>query len=165
MLELIYIATLALLVAIAYQDFKERLVSAYLLVSLAVALALLSLQYVQVRQWAYHVGINLAFILLQALVLVLYFRFVRGVKHLGALMGTGDVIFIGALALFFAPVPYILFYLISLILTLVGALLMALPKQQKTVPLAGFMAIQLIPVLVLQYSKVFMSSTGDLLEI
>ncbi len=165
MLELIYIVTLALLVAIVYQDFKERLVSAYLLVALAVVLGLLSLQYVQVQQWVYHVAINMAFILLQGLILVLYFRFVRGVKDLGALMGLGDIIFIGAMALFFAPVPFILFYLISLVVTLMGALIMALPKQNKTIPLAGFMAIQLTPVLVMQYSKVFYSSTGDFLQI
>lgn len=165
MLELTYIATAIILIAVVYQDFKERLISAYLLWAAGGLAIALGLQYCSLQELMLNFAYNMAFVALQGMVLYGYFRFVRGVSNLQTVLGLGDVLFIILTAVFFSPVNFVLFYVVSLVLTIVGALLMALPQRNRTIPLAGFMAAQLIVVMVLQYSHIYIFCKGSLLDI
>lgn len=165
MLDVTYISTIIILIAVVYQDFKDRLISAYLLWAAAGLAIGLGLQYCGLQELMINFGSNVAFIALQGLVLYLYFRFVRGISDIQSVLGLGDILFIVLSAVFFSPVNFVLFYVVSLVITIVGALLMALPQRQKTIPLAGFMAAQLVVVMVLQYSHVCVFCKGSLLDI
>ena len=155
MQEFLYIASLALLIAIAYQDFKERMISVYLFVALCLCVVSLNLNHCGAKEYLFNTMSNVAFISLQGIILYIYFRFVRNVRDMTSIMGMGDIVFILLLSSFFSPYWFVLFYLSSLVMALAVSLLMRLPQNNKSIPLAGFMAVQMVPVLVLQYTKVY----------
>lgn len=155
MRELLYIVNLVLLLTIAYQDFKDRMISLYLMIALGISLSLTTLSGGSLVQLGYSMLVNVAFVAIQGMVLYLYFRYVRNVKNLGTLIGAGDVVFIGLLTLFFSPYWFVLFYVASLSVTIGVSLLARWPQRAKTIPLAGCMAIQMTPLLLLQYFKIY----------
>lgn len=127
---------------IIYEDFRYRAIH-----WIWVALLSLAILYVYPLRWPL-VAINGFFLLLQVLFLTLYFS----LKHRQLVnitqdyLGIGDLVFFIPLCLFFPPVHLILFFVGSLLLSLLGfsGYRLFTQRQIATVPLAGCMALVLI---------------------
>lgn len=131
-----------LLAVLVYEDFKERAISWWPL------LGILGLGVYQLTQsifWeAWFLAFNLIFIVLQLLLVSLYFSFKakRWVNICKAHLGIGDILFFFALCPAFAPTHFCTCFIGSLLFTLVGSILyQQCFRPLKTVPLAGGMSL------------------------
>ncbi len=145
---LIETSSLIILGFLAYQDFKQREISWILIPLLIILHAIISIRSISLENAVLYFLINSGFILLQLLFLTVYFS----VKNraftniINTYLGIGDIWFFVVLALAFSPVNFILFYLGSLFLTMIGFLVWkGLSKSsEKEIPLAGVMAVGLM---------------------
>jgi len=132
---------------IIYEDFRYRAIH-WIWVALLTGLIV----------WAYplhwpHIFTNFFFILVQLFFLSLYFS----IKHRQLInitqsyLGIGDIVFFIPLCFLFSPIHLILFFIGSLLLSLLGSSLYPFfgGKKLATIPLAGCMALVLILVQVL----------------
>lgn len=146
---MLLIANLLILLAltiIVVQDFRYRQISWFLIpVTLGgfVYKAFLAGDFT----WKYFTW-NVAFVLLQLLALSVYFslRKRKSVNIINSYLGLGDILFFVVMCAVFSPVNFILFYILSLIITVVGVLIHALITRQQipSIPLAGALAAMLI---------------------
>ena len=100
-------------------------------------------------QWSF-IGTNLFFIAVQIIFLSLYFSLKHGewINITQSYLGIGDIVFFIPLCFLFSPVHLILFFIGSLLLSLLGSSLYPIfsGKKLATIPLAGCMALVLITV-------------------
>ena len=136
------------LLPICYQDFSNRSVHWFyfpLLTLAGIFYTMASLH--SFRQMLYNTAINAAFLLLQIGILKLYFVVVRRstTPLLDNKIGWGDILFLFAAGCFFSPGCFILFYVLSLLFSLVIGLALGLlrTKRYDSVPLAGLQALVL----------------------
>jgi len=145
----IFIALL-LLSIISYQDFKDRSVSWILFPLLAIDLMVYTytrLSFFSVSNYFIQVFITSGFISLQVLLIILYY-FVK-TKSLSSIvnekLGLGDVFFFYCMAFYFSFMNFMVFYTISLVLSVVlivsGRLLGINGPFKKTIPLAGLQSL------------------------
>ncbi|MGL4595959.1 MAG: hypothetical protein ACRCYO_00430 [Bacteroidia bacterium] len=138
---------LACALVLAVQDFRTRLVSPILLLLLGIALAIAASAQASFAEIGISFLINLAFIAAQVLLLIIWFS-VRQRKFVALIdthIGLGDLFFLAAVALAFAPVNFIVYYSLGLTCTLlVAAILLLFRKSITTIPLAAALAIPLI---------------------
>jgi len=144
---LLHVLTVITLCVIAWQDLHSRAVIWLLfplLAGLGVGVAFLELGSFPLL--GQYVAINCGFLLLQFAVLRTWF-FIRkkdGRGFVDHVIGKGDLFFLLASACFFSPVNFILFYLFSLLFSLVLYLLASRwpgsGSRWSTVPLAGLQA-------------------------
>lgn len=134
------------LVAIAIQDFRDRLVSVGWLILLATSLAVwtsLSVGPVEaLEQWAMN-----AFVLLVQLILVfLYFLAkTRQWKFFDHYLGWGDVVMLTVIAIPFSTTRFMVFLGGSLVAILFTTVIhRLLSKKENSVPLAGALAITFV---------------------
>lgn len=130
---------------IIYQDFAERRVWWFWFPLLA--LAGLGYGWITLSLGTYleFVCINFGFLILQA-VLLLCYLFVsrkRVFNPLNQLIGLGDVLFFTALTFWFHPMYYILFYIGSLLFSLMAWIvwLLVVKNHNPMLPLAGLAAV------------------------
>lgn len=143
------ISTLASLLAIFYQDRKDRTVYWWLFPLFAVGALLLQIRNVGVIQTAIHSAINAIAIAIILLILWGYAKFKMGSSGLQAVFGLGDILFLFALAISFPTVAFttlLVFGLLSSLLLhfIINYLLSqkrTLSKKETTVPLAGYLAL------------------------
>lgn len=144
LITLLLIATLTIVVV---QDFRERMISWLLVPVLFILFSVNGLLESSIKEVAAGFAINLAFIVLQLLVLTIYFsaRKKKLVNIIDTLLGLGDVLLFIVLCAAFSPVNYFIFYLGSLLLTILGfGAYKALKGRSTTIPLAGAMSIGMI---------------------
>ena len=140
-----------LLLQICYQDFRTRQMSVLIWgIFCFVAMAYAVQQSVWSVLWRQGL-VNMGFVTLQLGLVSLYFSWKhrRWVNISKEQLGLGDIIFFLPLCWLFTPFHFILFYLFSLLLVLLGFLIYNALATQKvqTIPLAGGQAICLIVVL------------------
>ena len=144
-----------LLAALVLQDFSQRAISWFLLPLLFSALFIKSLSSSSVSIIAYDFLKNTAFLSVQFFLVAVYFVLKeRKIKSIiNSKIGLGDVLFLLVLAIAFSPINFIVFYLLSLLLTLVGLLIYYLVYRrfECQIPLAGSIAILLIICIFSQY--------------
>lgn len=144
---------IAILAAIAWQDFKYRAVYTWMFPA---AVALVTVQSVMLHTFSFTaVGINLLIIALQLalLNLLMYWRKEEWLMAGEQWMGWGDVAFFAVLAFCFSPVNFVVFYVISLLLVLIGSLtIMVAGYKVGRIPLAGGQAALLAIVWLFDYS-------------
>lgn len=99
---------------------------------------------------------NMGFVLLNLVTLTLFFSLKQRkmVNLLDSYLGPGDVLLLLCLAFYFPVLLFFLYYLVSLILISLAALLYIrwLRPGNFTVPLAGLQSLMLMPVIVLVWS-------------
>lgn len=136
---------IAILVAIAWQDFKERAVYAFFF---PILIALLVFRAIFLDSFSLaSCIINLGIIALQTSLLYLYlFLKEKVLPALENYIGLGDILFFIVLAFVFPPATFLLFQLGSFLITLIFVFLF---KEQKNIPLAGCQAILLIVAMLL----------------
>ncbi|WP_257667136.1 hypothetical protein [Parapedobacter tibetensis] len=151
---LLWVMVLGVLAVVVWQDFRQRTVYALAFPLLAV-LVIIHAMWLGVFSFT-TVAINLAIIALQLglLNLIMYWRRKKWLMQGEQLMGWGDIAFFIVLALCFSTVNFILFYVISLLIVLLGALFAkAIGHQVKYIPLAGGQAALLAMVLLADYTQ------------
>jgi hypothetical protein len=149
----ILITSIILLGYLAFQDFKERAISWWLIPVLFVLLSVVGLLQNDWQTFITGVVINLGIIAVQLGVVTLYFsiKHKRFVNIIDTMLGWGDILFFVVLAATLSPINFVLGYTICLLVVLFGWLLYKsiVKPLQATIPLAGGMAIVLSFVLVL----------------
>ncbi|MEL6863598.1 MAG: hypothetical protein AAFP19_04225 [Bacteroidota bacterium] len=137
------------LAAIIYEDFRYRAIHWIWVALLALGAALFF-----PLHWP-SVGLNLGFLAIQGILLTLYFSIRQGtwINITHDYLGIGDVVFFLPLCLLFSPVNLILFFVVGLSLSLIGFLgfCWLTRREIATVPLAGCLAVILIPLLIGTY--------------
>lgn len=149
---LLWAILIAVLATVAWQDFRHRAVYAWLFPLLA-ALVVTHTIVMDVFSFT-SIVINIAIIAVQlgVLNLLMYMRTKKWLMHGEQWIGWGDIAFFGVLACCFSTVNFVVFYVISLIIVLFGALAtMAFGRFAAHIPLAGGQAVLLMLVLLLDY--------------
>lgn len=145
---LLSILIIGILSMLAFQDFKSRAISWILIPFLFVLFGLKSLLQTGMNDTLQILVINLLFIGVQMFLLTLWMSIKnrRWISVFDSYLGWGDVLFFVAIALAFNPIEYVLFYVISIAITLtVSVFYLAYSKKvSKQIPLAGAMATVLI---------------------
>lgn len=133
--------TLAIVLSIVvYQDLKMRLIH------LVLPIMILSLGIVikwTTINWA-DLGLCLAFLALNFLVMALYFSFKnrKFINPFQDIVGWGDALFLIAVVPFFSPRDYIIFFVLGMIFSLiVHAIIRLLFPVEKSIPLAGYLSL------------------------
>lgn len=136
------------LLIIFFQDLERRSV-VWILFPLVAATGIVNyMMHADARRLFFqNTGFNLAFVLLLLLVLKFYFM-LKKTPNLRQQIGSGDVVFWVACTCIFSPLNFLLYYILSLIFTLVAHLLTIniSPKQKKlgTIALAGWQSFYLL---------------------
>tara|TARA_B100001115_G_C15842908_1_gene423228 strand:+ start:196 stop:639 length:444 start_codon:yes stop_codon:yes gene_type:complete len=130
-----------------YQDLKFRGIS-WLLFPVVFALLLFH-RWDEIYLHPFDLGLNLAFLLMIILLQYIYFNLFRK-KSIKSMIGLGDILFFPLIAVALSNDHFLLFFPISLIITL----LVSAFTRMKKIPLAGIQAALLTSVLVfLEVSK------------
>ncbi len=143
---LIKILTLIILILIFLQDWKGRAVYWFLFPLLALMLICVRLQHgVVIPELVQSVLLNISFMVVQLIILTLYFSQKRKkwVNITAGLLGLGDILFLLCIAFYLSVLNFLFFY----IAILMGVLFLwltwqAVSKQKnKYIPLAGFQSL------------------------
>ena len=154
MLLVVKLAVMICLCLIAFQDFRHRAVSWFLIPILFIGFVFIALQ---TSVWEYYwkeLVFNICFILVQLVLLTMYMsvKNKKFVNIVNSFLGIGDILFFVVLAAAFSPFNFVVFYLTSTILTLIGYGLFVFIKKVKTeIPLAGAMASMLLVLMILNF--------------
>jgi hypothetical protein len=132
---------------IVYQDFRERKVSAWLLIVLSVALFLQTSLSSSVGTALENTLVNTLFVLFLLVTLTAYFslRARRFVNIVDTYLGLGDILLLLGISSCFPLFNFVLYFTLSLLLTLGGILILKLLRisSKAEIPLAGALAITL----------------------
>jgi hypothetical protein len=137
------------LVMIAWEDFAERQIHWSYFPILAGAGGVHAYEELHsMGKLAMYAGCNLAFLMIQFLLLKGYF-FIRQtamVPIIDRKIGWGDILFLLAAAFFFSPLNFIWFYLSCLLFSLMVSLLWSTYRKSafRSIPLAGMQSIFLL---------------------
>ncbi len=143
-----------LLLGIVYQDLKERMVYIVLFGLTAILLVFLQLQEITTSAILASSILNISVVGLVVLILSIYSK-IRLKKPLKETFGMGDGFFFIILAIGFPTTTFLVLFSFSLLFSYALFLVLKPKLKIKTVPLAGFQALFLAIVLVLNESFSF----------
>jgi hypothetical protein len=148
---LLFFAIVIILGIVSWEDFVGRAVHAILFPLVLILSIGYSYQRLSMDEILFNVLVSGCFLLVQASALLFYFmiKHKRWVNITNDYLGWGDVLFLIVILPFFSPAAYLLFYLISLMSTIILVLLYrAISKNElKFIPLAGIQSVMLVVVL------------------
>lgn len=137
----IRICLIFLLILIFFQDVKDRLVYWFLYPLVGLLAYIINSREIGIWPSITNAAFNL---LLTVFVLGCSYTYVAVVKKrkfLNESIGAGDVLFFICLPFTFAPIAFIILFIFSLIFSLLLHLIFKAGQADKTVPLAGYMAL------------------------
>ncbi len=147
---------LMILVLMAWQDFKFRAIYWWLFPLLLVGLLWLKIDGGEQATIPFNLLTNGLFLSAQFLLLSLYFSIKerKWVNLFKAYFGLGDLLFLLCLTVYFSFLNYILFYIATLFLVILITVLTRLLslKANTTIPLAGWQALMLCLLMLLELS-------------
>lgn len=143
---------------IAYEDFKYRMVHMLSFGSLLFFKS--TLCYIEPFSFSFFdFSIILLFILVQIIFLTIYFsiKSKRFENIFDKYFGIGDLVFFCITSLFFSIYEYMLFFVFTLLITVLFVLIIRLIKKtkEKNIPLAGAQALMLMIVLMFKDTLLF----------
>jgi len=143
---------IAVLGVVIYQDFRYRAVSWIVFLVLFIVSLIVGLGEISAADFVQSSLINLGILAIIFAGLTLYFSLKEGklVYIINKYIGVGDLLLFVILAILFSPANFILFYTISLLLTVLGSAAFILFKKDNKaeIPLAGAFSIVLIACLI-----------------
>lgn len=156
MIEIILVVLILVLGLIFFQDLKQRAIH----VILPVLVLVLSFLIINKKGYFnYFISLtNIGFLLLTLFILFIYMS-IKNKKMLNPFQnhfGLGDLLFYIAISPLFVFRNYILFFILSLLFSLIMFLIFRGKMKEKNIPLAGFASLLLIFFLVKDY---FIEST------
>ncbi len=139
-----FIVFLLSLGIIAYQDFKQRAISWWTLPIMFVSYMLYSVY--PIEQIVNSFFFNMLFVLLNLLAITLYFSLKAStfVNVIDTKIGLGDLLFLVVCCAVFNLPTFVLFFTISLIISVIVALIFQSSTKENHIPLAGIMAVLLV---------------------
>lgn len=148
-----------------YQDWKYRAV--YWLTFPVIFVLFISFSYSKtgINELAWHSGLNLAFLLLQIIILTLYFSLKQ--RKLIILtrshLGLGDILFLSCTAFYLSPLNYLIFYISSLCFVLLFTAATRLRKNNTSwkIPLAGIQALFLAVICLADWTHPYIDLGSD----
>ncbi len=140
--------------AIVYQDFKFRAIGLGWLILLCLLIVIRTANILEGSLTAAYSLANSTFVIIQVIFITVFYSLKnkRFINIGAAYLGWGDVLFFIAISPLFSPVNYVLFYVVSLTLTLclfVG--IQVYTRQPQLIPLAGCVAACLMTLLIGQW--------------
>ena len=143
-----YAGVLACLIlsVFVYQDFKYRHINGWFLIPLTIILLINGIQTTQDKNFLFsNMVLNLIFLVIQFFLLGFYF-FVkeRNINIVNNKLGIGDILLFLILCISFSFKNYIIFYIITLIFSLVISMIMIKRNKDYTIPLAGYTSLMWI---------------------
>ncbi|AWX45723.1 hypothetical protein HME9304_02750 [Flagellimonas maritima] len=136
---------------VAVQDFKDREVIWICFPIIGVLLACLHAHRLGFDHFVFFALNNIVLVSCVLALLWTITKFVFKKEFLNVSFGLGDMLFIYAFALGFPTVTFIILFVGSILFSLLAFIILKMFTQAKTVPLAGFMGIFLISVLLLAF--------------
>lgn len=136
---------------IAFQDFKERMVSWVLFPLVGLILGFLYLAQTSFEQFYPFVFTNMLLITGIVLVLFLYTRYIVRMKFINVSFGLGDLLFFYAFALGFPTITFLILFVSAIIFSLIVFLISKKKDKNDTIPLAGLMGFFLIVVVLVSF--------------
>ncbi|WP_308993686.1 hypothetical protein QLS71_007920 [Mariniflexile litorale] len=138
------VVLIVVLTVVLYQDIMNRTIHITLPVSLF--LIAMSINFISIDLDFYNILYNIAFVLINILGLTLYFSFKNKVfiNPIDTFIGLGDIVFFIAITPLFTLKPFILFFIIGLLFSLLVHGVYSIFKNGKTIPLAGYLALFLM---------------------
>jgi hypothetical protein len=137
---------------IAFQDFKQRQISWYLIPLSFFLVVYKAVNLIDTTVFIKHSIFNIVFVLIQLILLTTYISIKNKAltNIVNTYLGIGDILFFIVVCIAFSPVNFIVFFIVSMILTLIGFMLYStfLKKAGTEIPLAGTMATALIILLI-----------------
>jgi hypothetical protein len=163
---LVKLISIIILLIIFAEDMRCRSVHWFWFPLLAVLLiALNHLEDQTTSQMLTSSSLNVAFLLVQLLLVTIYFSVKRGkmINITKGLLGWGDILFIVTMALYFPFINFIFFHVISLIVVLISWLIYIKlnSKRHHHVPLAGLQAVSFALLLLISCWNPAMKLTND----
>jgi len=147
MQTLLFFAIGVVLIAVTIEDFKSRLVQAFWFPALFLLAFGYAVQFESSEEVFEQVLISFLFLFVQGFLLVSYFviKHKRWIDITQLYLGWGDILFVLASLPLFHSFTFILFYLGSLLLTIVFVMLYRLTgKKIIFIPLAGIQSLCLL---------------------
>jgi hypothetical protein len=152
MLQALYLSMVLILAFIAYQDFKFRAVTWFLFPLLAIVIIIENYFLLPLSLLFYPFLINFLFFGIQLVLITIYLSLKKKtlIKVWENYLGLGDILFFIILCLFFSPINFILFYLISLVFTILAVFIINRRSKVITlIPLAGIQSLMLMALVIL----------------
>jgi len=148
---LVDVLIITMLGVITYHDFRLRKITLWSLVILLGLFVLNGYSTLSTINYIQFTAINLAFILSQLLLVSVYFMIKnRNVKSIiNRYIGAGDILLLSVFCFAFAPLPFVVFYIGSLLSILLFYMFRQLVFRQPDgyIPLAGFQSLIFIVLL------------------
>lgn len=136
---------------IAFQDFKERMVSWILFPVVGLLLGFLYIWNTSFEQFYPFVFTNMLLISGIVLFLFLYTKYIARMEFLNVSFGLGDLLFFYAFALGFPTMTFLILFVGSILFSLAVFLITKGKQENETIPLAGLMGFFLIVVLIASF--------------
>jgi hypothetical protein len=137
-----------LLGIIAFQDFRERQISWLLLPVLFISFSVKTYSEIGWEALFSNLLFNIGFIVFQLLLLSLWISIKNRklTNIIDTYLGLGDILFFAAICNAFTSFQFLVFYVVSIVITVIGFLIYKLFSKNSSpeIPLAGSMAAVLI---------------------
>ncbi len=150
MLLIIQILILFSLMVIAVQDFKERKIYLFLLLVLGGLIIFYRTQTSFLEVFLFVTLLNLSLVFTIVSILAIYVKFKMNTT-LFDVFGLGDLLFFIVVSFAFPSLPFFVWFVFSLVFSLLIFLVIKNSITLKTVPLAGLQAIFFIIVFILEW--------------
>lgn len=137
---------------IAFQDFKDRMVSWVLFPITGLLLGALYLLNTSWEQFYPFVGTNMLLISIIVLLLFVYTKYIARMQFLNVSFGLGDLLFFYAFAMGFPTVTFLILFVASILFSLAVFLISKKKLEKGTIPLAGLMGFFLIVLILVSFS-------------
>ena len=136
------------LMVLAWQDFRSRLISWWLIPVLLLAFILAGKEQVSWSGMGKYFLFNLTFLILQFVIVWIWIslRNRKPVRLINSQIGLGDILFLVCIAAAFSTVNFLFFYTASLIAVLLIAAVIRMfrSSEKMLIPLAGAIAVPMI---------------------
>ena len=133
-----------ILLLVFFQDLKKRTIH----VGLPILIFLLALiiNYISPGLTFSVILYNIAFVCINIIGLTLYFSFKSKIliNPIDTFIGLGDIVFFLALTPLFSLKPFIMFFILGLLFSLLIHSVLLIFKRVKTIPLAGYLSIFIV---------------------
>lgn len=142
------LSCIVLLAGIAWQDFRSRLISWWLLPLLLAAFAVAGLALLPLKTIAVYFAVNLLLLVGQGVLLFGWFswRNRRWTNIVDSSIGLGDILFLVCMAAAFSTLNFIAAFVAGLLISLIVFALARFfrPQLRKEIPLAGMLSVLML---------------------
>lgn len=144
------ILIIIVLLAVIYQDLKFR--TNHIVLPVSIFILSIGYNFFSLILDLSTMLLNIGFVLVNVIGVILYFSIKNKafVNPIDNLIGLGDICFFIAITPLFNLRAYIIYFIAALVISLVMHLILNQIKKIKSIPLAGYMSMVLIPFLVVR---------------